>query len=72
MSDPTITLSVPNEDFDGMELLMGLKWLRNLRATGIFDDYEDKSRHADKILTCIARKYAALSPELTECFKDVI
>lgn len=46
----------PNEDFDGMDLQMAINWVADQRGKDLFD-YEDKGRHAAKILNCLAAKY---------------
>jgi hypothetical protein len=60
--DFKLVLEVPNTDFDGIELELAIRWVRDMRALGALPpnvDWEDKGRHAAKILDIIAQRYNA-------------
>ena len=55
-----LTLTVPETDFDGIELQMALRWVRKMRQQQQLPpnpDWDDIGRYAEKILSVVADKY---------------
>jgi hypothetical protein len=55
-----LVCNVPNIDFDGGDLTLALRWVRQQRQLNQLPpniDWEDKGRHAERILQLLADKY---------------